>query len=44
MESRGGLGKSALDKKPLGELYGNKDVPLVQLIYLGNVKESKDQF
>lgn len=27
MESKGaGLGKSALDKKPLGELYGNKKV------------------
>jgi hypothetical protein len=24
--SRGGKGKSALDKKPLGEVFGNKDV------------------
>ena len=31
MESRGGgLGKSALDKKPLGELKGNKDVFKIQ--------------
>ena len=33
MESRGGLGKSALDKKPLGELYGNKDVSILILIH-----------
>ena len=42
MESRGGLGKSALDKKPLGELYGNKDVTNIQLINEGNVKESEN--
>ena len=42
MESRGGLGKSALDKKPLGELYGNKDVFLIYSSFIGNEKEGKD--
>ena len=27
--SRGGKGKSALDKKPLGEVFGNKDVNFI---------------
>jgi len=26
--SRGGKGKSIFDKKPLGEVYGNKDVSI----------------
>ena len=43
MESRGGgLGKSAFDKKPLGELYGNKDVYQHSLTRVGYEEEGED--
>ena len=43
MESKG-LGKSALDKKPLGELYGNKDVNnLYNTNLIGHEKENKSK-
>jgi hypothetical protein len=31
--SKGNFGKSALDKKPLGEVFGNKNVKITQIIY-----------
>jgi hypothetical protein len=31
--SKGNFGKSALDKKPLGEVFGNKNVRITQIIY-----------
>lgn len=34
--SRGGLGKSIFDKKPLGERFGNKNVSIIIFYYYDN--------